>query len=241
MGLRVREIEEREARVGIRPIHLAVQSTSHILVRQIFRWPATGEVDAARHGQKRIAQRLGIQASHGIETPEQPVVRIRLEVGGQNPRAPAIGVRHEDRLVELLDRPPRVDKLRRQPVQQFRMRRALPELAEVAGRRHDAPAKAPLPQAVDEDAGRERVFGRHDGAGQFEPSAAPLEQVGRVSAQDREKTPRHGRAEVLSVAADCEPGVLRILRVAVGVEKRVGCRDRLLEPRKLGFLGLEMV
>ena len=52
------------------------------------------------------------------------------------------------------------------------MRRPLAELAEVARRADEAAAEVVLPDAIDDDAGRQRVVRAGDGLGQLEPAAA---------------------------------------------------------------------
>ena len=60
----------------------------------------------------------------------------------------------------------RIDELARQPVEQFRVRGQLAELAEVVGAGHDAAAEVVLPEAIDHHARRQRVVLRRDPVGQ---------------------------------------------------------------------------
>ena len=74
-----------------------------------------------------------------------------------------------------LHAPAPLDELGGQPVQQFRMGRGGPQLAEVSGRGHQAPAEMVLPDAVHHYPGRQGVIGLSQPPGQSQASpAAPL-------------------------------------------------------------------
>src|ERR1700722_1299879 len=60
--------------------------------------------------------------------------------------------------MQRLDRPTGADELFRQPVQQFRMRGTLAEFAEVVRRANDPFSEMPLPNAIHQDARRQRVL-----------------------------------------------------------------------------------
>ena len=73
--------------------------------------------------------------------------------------------------MQVLQAPAVLHELDREPVEQFRVRGPFAADAEVVGRAHQALAEVPLPDAVDDDAGRERVVRRGDPLGQ---GRAPL-------------------------------------------------------------------
>ena len=59
--------------------------------------------------------------------------------------------------MDRLDRPARGDELVRQPVEELGVGGLFAEDPEVVARRDDTPAEMPLPNAVDRDAGRQRI------------------------------------------------------------------------------------
>ena len=71
-----------------------------------------------------------------------------------------------------LDRPSAFDKSRRQVIEQFRIRRTIAHLAEVAGRAHDARAEVMLPDPIHHHARGQRILRDGDRFGQFQPAAA---------------------------------------------------------------------
>ena len=60
--------------------------------------------------------------------------------------------------MQLLERPALLDKPIRQPIEQFRMRRLFAHPTEIAGRANQALSEMVLPDAVDDDSSRQRVF-----------------------------------------------------------------------------------
>ena len=60
--------------------------------------------------------------------------------------------------MHVLDGPPVIDESSGEPVEQLGMRRRRPQLAEVAGRAHEALSEVFLPDAVDHHAGGEGVL-----------------------------------------------------------------------------------
>ena len=86
-----------------------------------------------------------------------------------------VGAGGHDQPVHGLDAPSSLDELGGQPVQQFGMGRGGPQLAEVAGRGHQAPAEVMLPDAVHHHPGRQGMIGLSQPPGQGQtPSAAPF-------------------------------------------------------------------
>ncbi len=75
---------------------------------------------------------------------------------------------------------PRTDELRGEVVEQFGVRRLRPGNAEVVGRGDDAGAEVVLPDAVDHDAGEERVLRRRD----------PVRERGAAARGDAARWPR---------------------------------------------------
>ena len=74
--------------------------------------------------------------------------------------------------MQPLDRPAATHELRRQPVEQLRVRRCFAAEAEVRRGRDEALAEMPLPDAVDHHACCQRIVGRGHPVRQFPPSAA---------------------------------------------------------------------
>ena len=74
------------------------------------------------------------------------------------------------------------DEVARQPVQQFRMRGLAAARAKVARRPDDATTEVPVPDAVHEDARRERMIVVDQPPGQLEPTARALGNRGQVGA-----------------------------------------------------------
>jgi len=83
------------------------------------------------YGQRRVANHFAFEAL-AREVPKQLVARVDGRGGGIRYRRLLIGVRHHDQLVHLFDVPTALDKFRRQPVEQFRMRGTLTHQSEVA-------------------------------------------------------------------------------------------------------------
>ena len=96
----------------------------------------------------------------------------------------------------MLDAPAALDKLGCQPVEQFGVARRAAKLAEVARVRGEAAAEMPLPETVDEHAGRERVFGSGDPAGERSATAGGVAVLG---GNDRgEFSAEHGGSSLLN-------------------------------------------
>ena len=96
-----------------------------------------------------------------------------------------------------LSRQPPATNSARQPVEQLGMRRGLAEPAEVARGGHEALAEVVLPDPVDDHAGRERIVGPAQPAGQGEPPAGRARRgrrggsiLRRSGIEDREEARR---------------------------------------------------
>ena len=111
-------------------------------------------------------QRLGIQSA-GVLPPEEAIGRIEVvglfvEGGGLL----LIGRAQDHELVQVLERPAAFHKFRRKPVEQFRMRRLVAPESEIARRSDEALAEMVMPEAIHEDARRERIVAMGDPLGQ---------------------------------------------------------------------------
>ena len=73
--------------------------------------------------------------------------------------------------MQMLDRPVTADQLASQPIEQLWMRRGLGTEAKVAEGRNNATSKMVMPEAVDDDAWRERIVFVNDRPGKLD---APL-------------------------------------------------------------------
>src|SRR5258708_15709089 len=73
--------------------------------------------------------------------------------------------------MQALEAPALIDELRRQPVEQIRMRRGFPLCAEVIGCPHDRLPEMPAPDPIDQDPRRQRVFGSRQPAGECCPAS----------------------------------------------------------------------
>ncbi len=169
-------------------------------------------IERARDGQQRVAHRLEIEPLT-IEPPDQPVLGVALERVGPRQTALLIRAREHDPPVQRLERPAGRDELGGQVVEQLGMAGRVAAHAEVAGRRDQPLAEMPLPHAVDQHAGRQRVLGVGDGPGQIEP-AAPFGERSTVRArQHLQEPPRDRRARPSRIAANEDVRVDRLRRV----------------------------
>ena len=115
----------------------------------------------------RVTQRLGGQAQANLPG-EKPVRGVLVAQVVPRDRRLPVGRGGRDQAVDVLHPPTRVDELRRQPVQQLRMRRGFAPQAEVVGSRDEARAEVFLPDPVDRDAGSQRIIPRYEPAGQVQ-------------------------------------------------------------------------
>jgi hypothetical protein len=99
-----------------------------------------------------------------------------------------------------------LDKIDGEPVEQLDVGGGIALAAEVAGRGDDAPAEVVLPQAINQDARRERMIWLREPARQCCPAArcfAPAFtlQIGRSSRQELWKPRLHLAARLIPIAA----------------------------------------
>ena len=156
--------------------------------------------------------------------------RVDLRVGGL-----AVGRRHQDALVQLLQGPAVVHEAHRQPVEQLGVRGLLRHVAEVVGGRDDAGAEVMEPDAVDEHAGRQRVGAVGDGQRQLPAAAAFVEGLAVGAGEDLEELARGDGALLVAVAAQVDVGVAGLLGVGDGHRGAGAARVRQVE----GVDGLE--
>jgi hypothetical protein len=105
-----------------------------------------------------------------------------------------------------LDRPAALDEAAGQPVEQLRMGGRLSQAPEIARRAHEALPEMVLPEAVDQDARRERMLGGGQPARELQPAAAGGDGR-RTARKDLGKAPGADLAQARVVAADPEAGV----------------------------------
>ena len=129
--------------------------------------------------------------------------------------------------MQTLERPAVADELRRQPVEQFRMRGRCALRAEVIFRLDDAQPEMPLPDAIDRHSRRERIGAVHQPAGKIEPRGkARIERGGNLN--DRQPTGRVGhndRALAGEIAAQVN---VRLARLGPLLEHQRGRDVRLV-------------
>ena len=119
--------------------------------------PIFGDQQAARR-QGVVADHLGIHAEARAAR-EQAVLGILLELLRRGRGRLAIGRRRDHQLEELLHVPARLAELDGQPVEQLRMRWAARPEPKSPAVLHQARAEDLLPEAIDRDAGRQRILG----------------------------------------------------------------------------------
>jgi hypothetical protein len=145
---------------------------------------------------------LGLQATNRHAVP--PLVgRIELLNPGIGiPTAHGVGLGEEQTADELLGGPTvHMDKLPGQVIEQFRMGGAFSERAEVVDGTHKAASEEVVPDAIDPDAGHQRVGRVGQLARQFEAAAGIARLDGLGPTEDRRKTPRRQDAGFEGFAA----------------------------------------
>ena len=108
-----------------------------------------------------------------------------------------------------LDGPAALDELRRQIIEQLRMRRRLAARTEVVGSFHQALAKVILPNAIHHHAGRERILRPREPLRQFEAAAARGSIRELASTQNFKEAARHFIPQFIRLAPQLNPGVTR--------------------------------
>ena len=154
-------------------------------------------------------------------------------------RGEPVGVRQDDPPHQPLDRPAVLHEPDRQVVEQLGVRRGLARGAEVVGRAHQARAEQPVPGAVDDDAGRQRVVVAGEPGGELATAALVARECGRLAGRSpTRRNPRGRLAEVVDAAADVDPRVAD-LRLLDHRHRQVPLRPARLEPLQLGLQLLE--
>ena len=105
-----------------------------------------------------------------------PTLRMRSAVGSVN-AVLSIRRRTHDFAMQRLERPAAVEQSRGQFIQQLRMGRLFGPHTKIARRQYQRLAKVMHPQSIGDDPSRERIFGRCNRTGQFEPTAAVAERL----------------------------------------------------------------
>ena len=96
--------------------------------------------------------------------------------------------------MQFLDRPAVVHERRGQPVEQLGMRRRFAAQTEIARRAHQTGAEVVQPDAIDHDAGRQRIIGDRRSPRASSSRPLPWRNGWRLLAGHHfEKLPRHGR------------------------------------------------
>ena len=135
-----------------------------------------GTVELATHGEHGVTHRLGLEPALA-HPPDQNVIRVDLVGPGVEPGIELIGATEHELADQCLDRPAVLHERDSQVVEQLGMARRLPGCPEVVGRRDQSATEQMQPDAVDHDAGGERVLRRRQPVRQLEP-AAPLTDFG---------------------------------------------------------------
>src|SRR5262249_24528409 len=111
-----------------------------------------------------------------VGTPAKPIVEVSGEVFLRELTAQLVRCRKHDLPVQGLHRIPTCDEAICQVIQQFRVRRTLPQLPEVARSGNNPTAKMMVPNAIDHYSGGQRVA--CDSSGKFEPSTPLMKWLG---------------------------------------------------------------
>ncbi len=128
-------------------------------------------VDAARDHQQLIADHFGLQPAdrHAVQ---QVVVRIHFRASQVRFARLPVRLREHHLPDQVLDRPAAIHNLRREIIEQLRMRRRLAGDAEVVNRLDDAPAEQVMPNPIHRHARNERVAGINHPLGQGHTAAS---------------------------------------------------------------------
>src|SRR5262245_59600313 len=110
--------------------------------------------------------------------------------------------------MQPLERPAVDDKAGGEVIEQLRMRRAVSLSAEVAWRVHEWLAEMPAPDAIDDDARRQRACVAEESIGQLQSAGTALEG-GIPLGENRQEPARHKRAGLGNVAAGEHVQVVR--------------------------------
>ena len=185
-------------------------------------------VEFAGDAEERVAHGFGVETL-AVGSPEEAVGGIDRDGLAFLVGAKLVSAREHDFAVEFFDGPVTRDELRREVIEEFRMAGTITHEAEVRDGFDDAFTEVVLPDAVDEDAGREGIGGAGDGFSEFETTAAFGEGFGCGVAQDRHEGAGRFFAEALGHAADLDAFVDGGGIVFDGVGERVLRRERSLQ------------
>src|SRR5438477_12069384 len=98
---------------------------------------ADRSIELAAGDEQRVAHRFGFEPPQARAT-EHAVFRVTSDRFGTRCAALLVSAGGENQPVQGLERPTVADESAGEPVEQFRMRRALAEQTEVVGRAHDS-------------------------------------------------------------------------------------------------------
>src|SRR5690349_1264920 len=127
--------------------------------RYANRLAAEPRIESARNRQHTVADDLAFEAL-AVHTPVKLVVGIGLGLYWIVRRRLPVGVREHDHAVDRFDTPVVLHEFDGQPVEQLLVRRSLPQDAEIIRSSYNSRGHAELPDAIDHDASRERMFRR---------------------------------------------------------------------------------
>jgi len=193
------------------------------------------QIEAAGHRQDAVANRFGIEPP-AVHAPDERVVGIdgivRLAVIARK----LIGPAEHDAANQTLDRPAVIHELHGQVIEQRLVRWHFAQRAEIIDGRHDAAPEEVVPDAVGQDAGRQRVVATGHPGGELHAAALRGIDLGRLREREhfQEAAGSHV-AEVGDFAADIDAAVAGTGRIAHGHD-RLGTAG----PR-LAFQGADFV
>ena len=130
--------------------------------RGVDAWTGTHGVERSVDRQDRVADRFGVEAS------ELGLVVARCIRVDRRPRAFAERLGAQDDTMKMFDRPTRSDKFTSKIIEQKWIGRWQAGVSEIIGCRNDSDPEVSLPNAVDQDASRQRILGVRDPAGEFQ-------------------------------------------------------------------------
>ena len=132
----------------------------------------------------------------------------------------------QQRLEQAFDIPVGLAEVAGEPVEQFRMAGQFSLRAEVVARFDEARAEQLLPEAIDGDAGSERMLGRDEPVGEVEPGGATA--FNRQFREDRGDARLDGVARFIVLAAKHHERIVRFGQIFEDHAGRHGLlRDRL--------------
>src|SRR5262245_39893814 len=224
-GGKVEELRELIELVAADP---AIERAARGRPDQILGRPAHFLVERAGDEERRVAHFLRRHAA-AVHAPVPAVAGVFRERRRRVVVARLIDRTQHQQPLEFLDRVSVVGEPAREILEQLGVARLFAELPEVARRVDEARAEVPLPDAVHDDAPRDRLM--DDCIGQFHPSAALRERWRVAADEDRREMTRDLVARLEGIAADGDVdrnGLLHVLHaVDVGVLRRHRLRRRL--------------